>query len=121
MPSFKSVAPISKSRIDLQPFSDDVPYQFEFEVCSAEGANDGVIPYGDSLSATYVIVVYDKDGADVTSEIIASHSRSGNIITVLMKYPATSGKGRYKLTFKITTTNGMKDEFDFGRIFAKDR
>lgn len=120
MPSFRSVAPISKSRIDLQPFSTDVPYQFEFEICSAEGANDGVIPYGDTI-ASYTLVAYDKDGTDVTSEIVSSHSRSTNIITVLLKYPAISGKGRYKLTFNITTSNGMKDEFDFGRVFAKDR
>ncbi len=113
MPSFQG----TKSII-LQPTTNHAPYTFTFEVCSSATANDGEIPYGDSV-ASCTVKAYDADGTDVTSEIVHSSSLAANVVTVELDYPASSGAGKYKLTFQYTTTNGYSDEVDFARVVAK--
>jgi len=114
MPGFKG-----RSQIRLQPNDLDVPYTFEFPPCSAADANDGAIPYGDSV-ASCVVTAHDPDGNNVTTELITETSVANNIVTVVMKYPATSKDGEYHLLFVVTTTLGAKIEADFNRIEAVD-
>lgn len=106
-------------RIILQPTEQVVPYTFTFGVCSSATANDGAIPYGDSVSSC-AVKAYDGSGDDKTSEIVNSSSLASNVVTVELDYPTTSGAGSYKLTFQVTTANGVHLEFDFNRIVAKD-
>ena len=108
-----------KDNIILQPTTAKAPYTFTFPVCSSATANDGIIPYGDSLSAC-TVKVYDADGNDVTSEVLDASSVAGNVVTVELNYPSTSGPGKYKLTFEYTTTNGYSDQADFNRVVATD-
>jgi hypothetical protein len=105
------------SRIVLQPTERVVPYTFTFPVCSSATANDGAIPYGDSVSAC-TLKAYDSDGNDVSSELVSSSSVASNVVTVELDYPSTSGAGKYKLTFQITTANSVHLEFDFNRVVA---
>lgn len=113
MPSFQN-----RKNIVLQPYSENVPYGFEFTVCSSAGANDGMLPYGHSVN-TCAVEAYDSGGDEVTAQLVGTTSRSANVVTVPLNWPATAGAGKYKLTFKIETNLGMKDEFDFGRVVAK--
>lgn len=113
MPNFQGT-----KEIILQPY-DEVTREFEVTICSAAGANDGMLAYGDGID-TFGVKAHSEDGTDTTSEMIESSSETSNIITAKIKYPTTSGPGTYHLTFEIVTDNGDKKELDFNRITAVD-
>ena len=112
--SFQGVADII-----LQPGSATVPYTFTFAAASSATANDGSLPYGTTIS-TGVVIAYDEAGNVVTTEMIASESNTSTVQTVNLKYPATTGAGRYSLEMVLTLDSGAVMEFDFTRVFAKD-
>lgn len=114
MPSFKG-----REKIQLQPGDLGVPYRFAFSVCTSETSNDGAIPYGDSV-ASCAVTAHTEAGTDVTSELISTSSVGGNAVSVSLDYPSTTGEGNYHLKFVVTTANGVKIEFDFNRVVAKD-
>ena len=107
--------------IILQPGDTSIPYTFEVTVCSSATANDGTLPYGTSISSVVVTGHVSETGTVVTSEIINSSSETNNVISVLLKYPATSGEGWYHLKFVCTLSSGAVKELDFARIYAEDR
>jgi hypothetical protein len=113
MPGFKE-----KGQIALEPYSENVPYTFEFTVCSAATANDGRLPFGDSLSVC-AVTGYDINGNEAAGLVGPVNAPVANIVTVPLSYP-TAGPGRYKLTFRYETSNGVKDELDFDRVVAAD-
>ena len=114
MPSFQG-----SDWIILQPGDAKVPYDFDFPACTTATANDGTLPYGDSISS-YTVSVYDSSDNDVTSEVKYADSRSGTTITVSLDYPTTSGIGYYRLKFVLTLASGAVLELDFRRIRAVD-
>lgn len=113
MPNFQGT-----KEIILQPY-DEVTREFEVTICSAAGANDGMLAYGDGIDSV-AVKAHSEDGVDTTTEMIASSSETGNIVSAKIKYPAVSGVGIYHLTFEIDTDNGDKKEMDFNRITAVD-
>jgi len=112
--SFQGVADIT-----LQPGSAGVPYSFTFAACSSATANDGSLPYNTTISSA-AVKAFDKAGTDVTDQMIASDSLSTPVVTVALKYPATSGEGKYSIEFVLTLDSGAKMEFDFTRVYAED-
>jgi len=108
------------SDIILQSGDEAIPYTFEITTCSSTTANDGTLPFGTSIESVAVLV-YTSEGTDVTTELVSSSSESGNIITVALTYPATSGEGWYKLTLLCTLSLGVVKELDFLRIYAENR
>jgi hypothetical protein len=105
--------------IVLQPGSATVPYTFTFAASSSATANDGSIPTGTTI-ATAVITAFSEAGADVTAEMVASETNSNTVLTINLKYPATTKAGRYSLEMLVTLSSGAVMEFDFTRVFAKD-
>jgi hypothetical protein len=105
--------------IVLQPGSDAVPYQFIFAACSSSTANDGSIPNGTTISSG-VIKAFDEAGDDVTTEMVDSESNTSLVQTIWLKYPASSGAGRYSLEMILTLSSAAVMEFDFTRVYAKD-
>jgi len=105
--------------IILQPGSATVPYTFTFAASSSAAANDGSIPYGTTISSA-ATKAFDEGGIDRTSEIIVSESKTTTVVTVNLKYPATTGDGRYSLEMLITLNTDAVMEFDFTRVYAKD-
>jgi len=105
--------------IILQPGAGTVPYTFTFAAASSATANDGSIPNGTTISSADV-KAFDEGGTDRTSEIVDSEANTTTVITTQLKYPATTGAGRYSLEFVITLSDGSVMEFDFTRIYAKD-
>ena len=105
--------------IILQPGSSSVPYTFTFAAASSATANDGSIPYGTTISSA-AVKAFDTAGTDVTTQMVASDSLATPVVTVNLKYPTTSGDGKYSLEFVLTLSSGAKMEFDFTRVFAKD-
>ena len=108
--------------IVLQPGSATIPYSFTFAAATSATSNDGSIPYGSTISSA-VVKVFDAGKNDVTTEIIVGSTPvtgSGLIITVSMKYPATSGTGNYSIEFVLTLNTSAVLEVDYTRVYAKD-
>ena len=107
------------ANILLQPGSATVPYTFTFAACSSATANDGSIPYGTTISGADV-KAFDEGGTDRTAEMVDSESNTTTVVTINLKYPATTGEGRYSLEIVLTLSSGAVMEFDFTRVFAMD-
>jgi len=105
--------------IILQPGSATVPYKFTFAAASSATANDGSIPYGTTISSI-AVKAFDVGGTDRTTEMVASSSVFSPTVTISLKYPATTGPGRYSLEILLTLSSGAVMEFDFTRVFAED-
>ena len=105
--------------IMLQPGSSVVPYTFTFPSATNDSSNDGAIPYGTTITSS-VSKALDEAGVDKTSEIIDSETNTTTLVTLKLKYPTTTGTGRYSIEFVLTLSNNAKMEFDFTRIFAED-
>ena len=82
--------------IVLQPHDEDVIYTFTFEVESAAYANDGSVPFGQTLVVTPggadVTIEKHPEGVDYTTEIIVTVSNTSpaaadQIVSVTMRYP----------------------------------
>ena len=105
--------------ISLQPGSATVPYTFTFAAASSATANDGSIPFGTTISSA-AVTAFDAAGNDVTTEMVVSSSVSSPVVTVSLKYPATTGQGVYSLEMLLTLSTGAVMEFDFTRVYAED-
>ena len=117
MPSFDE----RTSNIILQPGDSKVPYSFTFTINSSATANDGAIPFGQTVTSIVVTVhLDDADNTDKTSEVVNSSSLADNIATVLLDYPSTTGAGCYHLNILATLSGSAVMEFDFNRISARD-
>jgi hypothetical protein len=103
----------------LQPGSLTIPYSFTFPAASSGTANDGAIPFESTISSA-AIKVFDATGTDRTTEMVVSSSVASPSVTVSLKYPATTGYGRYSIEFVLTLNTGAKMEFDFTRVLAVD-
>lgn len=116
MPSFQG-----KKFIVIQPNTYNYPYDFQFTICSASGANDGFLPFGRTIDSVEVTAIkHDKDGT-VDMELIENTTLNHPVVTVNLTYPSTNGRGRYKLRFVVTLDNGVKEEADYGRVLVYDR
>ncbi len=105
--------------IRVQPSDTKVPYCFTFTYASACDGDDGALPHGTTIQ-DYDLTAHKSDGTDATSELIHSHSRSNNVVTVNLKYPTSLGTGWYHLVFVLTLDTGTVVEFDFNRVEVKD-
>ena len=111
---------ITSGAITLRPGSASVPYSFTFAAASSATANDGSIPY-DSTIIGAVVKAFDRSGTDRTSEmIVGTPVVASPVVTVSLKYPATTGVGLYSLEFVLTLSTGAVMEFDFTRVLATD-
>jgi len=120
MPDFEGTKAIT-----LQPDDSAIPYRFEWTICSASTNNDGALPYGHSLSSV-VTECHRVDGTVVTTGIVSASSMTVNVLTLWLGYPASSDAqlGRHHLTFAATISDGTTTytrEFDFNRLYVKDR
>ncbi len=110
--------------ITLQPNDINVPYKFEFTVCSGTTTNDGAIPSGHTLSSA-VVTAHRIDGTVVTTGLVANTSMTGFVDAVWLSYPTSVGTvgGRYHIQLLPTISDGTTTytkEFNFNRIVLKD-
>ena len=106
---------IGHERITLRP-GDQITYNFYAPPCTSAIANDGAIPFGTTVS-TADVKGY-KAGVDKSTELIAQSSVSNNIVQVQLKFPATTGAGKYQLRFALTLSNGEKLNLRYDEIYA---
>ena len=105
------------------------PYYFTFPIATSATANDGAIPYNDTLSTVTVRAFLGKvtrrstlsDETEISSLIIdpsyTPDVLAPNIARVKIQYPGAAYKGqRVTLIFEITTATGGKRDFYFHYI-----
>lgn len=124
--------------IELQPLDEKLPYSFKIEYCTAASANDGVIPYGYTLSASSTAITAAKYPSSISatsalidgSASISTSNSSYAVITIPLTYPVSSsssvsilGPGTYHLTFqcKLSGVTDRYKELNFNRVFARDK
>jgi len=104
-------------QINLQP-GDSMPWDFYFPP-AASVTQKGAIPTGTNI-ASVIVTAFNSEGDSATAELIDGvPTVVDNVVTVVLKYPATTGDGRYKVTFACTLDTGSTRQFDFQRVFGK--
>ena len=102
----------------LQPYDEDMDYSFEFPAASAAGANDGAIPFGETLVATpngsRCVIHKHPELTDYTTEILGTISNTSvtdPVVTVPMSYPYVTllngGEPLGETTIVVESTSGM--------------
>lgn len=115
MPDF-----IGSATVKLQPTTRNLPVSMTFSACSSATANDGSIPYGDSI-ASAVVKAYSPDGTDVTSSMVTQAAAvNGLTVSCEISYYTGIASGRHKLTATLTMASGYIDEFDLKRVVVAD-
>jgi hypothetical protein len=102
--------------ITLQPADEDVTYTFEFEVASSGTANDGAIPFGQTLAATpngaTVTIAKHPEDRDYTTEIIGATVNTDTVVTVPVTYPYVTllngGEPLGEVNMLVDSTAGMQ-------------
>lgn len=101
--------------IVLQPYDEDLDYDFEFEIASAADANDGAIPFGQTLAATpngaYAEIHKHPERTDYTTEILGTLANTNTVVTIPMSYPYVTqlslGEILNATTIDVDSTSGM--------------
>ena len=99
----------------LQPYDEDLDYSFEFEVASSATANDGAIPFNQTLMLTpggsYCEINKHPEKTDYTTQILGTVSNTTMVVTIPMSYPyistLTAGEPLGETTIVVGTTVGM--------------
>ena len=105
------------------------PYLFTFPIASSATANDGAIPFGDTVSSVTARVFVGKvtnkstlsDETEITTDIIDTDYvpdiLAPNTVRIKLQYPGTTYKGqKATLIFEITAAVGGKKDFYFHYI-----
>lgn len=115
MPDFTGTA-----RIKLQPNTENLPVSFTFTECSSESANDGAIPYNETIESA-VVKAYDPTGTDVTSSMVTTGATvDGLTVSCAISHYSGIADGLHKLTVILTMHSGYVDEFDCRRVLVTD-
>lgn len=122
--------------IELQPLDAKLPYVFKIEYCTAASANDGVIPYGYTVTSVATTAVKYPSSTTATSALIdgstslSTSNSSYALLTVPLTWPASSsgstsilGAGTYHMAMKckLSGVTTRYKEINFNRIFARDK
>ena len=99
----------------LQPYDEDLDYSFEFEIASSATANDGAIPFNQTLILTpggsYCEINKHPEKTDYTTQILGTVSNTTTVVTVPMSYPyvstLTAGEPLGETTIVMGSTTGM--------------
>ena len=113
--------------ITVAPFANEWGnFNFRFPICSALAANDGALPYGDSIS-TVDVEAYEGEimnsadisgGTEITDLIDDAQAPavSGkDTVNLQLQYPS-SFTGDATLYFKLTLASGAQQGFLFRKV-----
>jgi hypothetical protein len=118
-------------KIDIQPGDANVPLQMRLNPASGSTKNDGAIPYGSTVATATFKVHYAETNSSATG-LLSNTSEAGvsssNVIIAYFSYSSstTLASGLYHVTATVGcslsgSTVLMYREFDFNRIYKKDR
>jgi len=116
-------------KIDIQPGDLNVPLQMRLNPASGSTKNDGAIPYGSTVaSATFK--VHNAETNSSSTALLSNTSEAGvsssNVIIAYFSYSTALSTGLYHVTARAGlslsgSTVLMYRDFDFNRIYKKDR
>jgi len=110
--------------VTIQPGDTNVPLYLKFKPATATTANDGSIPFGSTLQSISWVKTHN-DGVAASTAMIVSKSLSSNMVKVFLTYTTAIPSGKYDLTCKVAVnlsgTTHMTRQYDFNRIYLKDR
>ncbi|RLA56946.1 MAG: hypothetical protein DRR04_13600 [Gammaproteobacteria bacterium] len=102
------------------------PYGFKFPINSSETANDGMIPFGDEISAVNVRAFQGRvtrkntlsEETEIADLIDPAYTPlinvAGDKVSIKLQYPNISYKGqKATLIFELTLTSGAEKAFYF--------
>jgi hypothetical protein len=102
------------------------PYGFKFPICSSETANDGMIPYGDTIASVNVRGFQGKvtrkstlsEETEITNLVDPDDAPEINVdkdkVSLKLQYPGVTYKGqKATLIFELTLTSGATKSFYF--------
>lgn len=108
---------VENGTLYLQPNSYNVKRTYTFTVNSSALANDGFVPFGETVASIAVVGYKISDNTVVTSAlIIGIPTVADNVASVYYKYPGEAGN--FKITIIATFSGGGVDEADFTRIVS---
>jgi len=121
MDSFKGTG-----KVDVQPGTVNKPIFLRLKAASASTKNDGSMPYGSSVVSSTVSAHYAQTGADYSTTLITLSTESGNTIVAYLSYSSALPTGLYHVTASVTmaltgSTALFTDEYDFNRVWVRDR
>ena len=100
----------------LQPYDEDLDYTFEFEIASAADANDGAIPFGQTLAApspngAYAEIRKYPERTDYTTQMLGTIGNTTTVVAIPMSYPyvsaLTAGEPLGETVIVVGSTTGM--------------
>lgn len=104
--------------VKIRPNTKDYPIAMTFRTCSSETANDGAIPFGDSI-ASAVVKAYGPDGTEVTASMVTvPASVDGDTVACAVSWYAGIAAGLHTLTAVLTMASGYVDEYDLRRVMV---
>lgn len=120
MPDFQG-----SNSIYLQTGDVHVPYQFTWTICTSSTGNDGALPFGHTVQAVSTTITHES-GVDGTTGILSSSSQTGQITTIWLSFPTSSGilSGRYHIKFTGTIFDGVVPygkTLRFNRLLVMDK
>jgi len=113
MPDYKD-----QDSINLIP-DKKIAITFRHPIESADGADDGTIAYGTTITSAEITVYNDDFSKNITTDIIDGTAQLlVNEVTVVFKYPVENGVGRYKAIIKLDVSNGDVLPLRYYRIYV---
>lgn len=103
-------------QIIVRTGDDDVSYTFSFPICSSATANDGVVPYGLTITNAAVTAHKASTGIDATAALVSASALNGTVVTVDIQYPTALGTGIYHLVFLLTFSDAAIKSYIFERV-----
>lgn len=121
------MADFTAQTIEIGYFTDNWgPYSFNFPLASAIDENDGIIPYGATITSVDVKAYQGNvtrkstlaDETEITglvdTDFTPSIDGTGDTVAVKFAYPGTSFKSqKATLIFELTLSNGAEKAFYF--------
>lgn len=95
----------------LQPYDEDLDYTFEFAIASSATANDGTIPFGETLSDARCEIHKHPEKIDYSTKILGADTNTNTVVTIAMSYPYVTllngGEPLGEKTIVVDYTAGM--------------
>jgi len=116
-----------KDAIYLQPGDTNIPYHFQLTVATSSTLNNGLLPYNSTLHS-FTMTAHQRSGTTVgTSDLVVGSSKDGNTMVARLGYSTSLNSCLHHIEFFVTasiagaTDSVLKREFDFNRLWVKDK
>lgn len=117
---------VGTGTINLQRGTSNVPYRFKITVATSSNKNDGALPYGSTVHS-FTILASPMNSTVSSTQFIQTKSQSSNELVTNLTWTTQIKPGIYRMEFKVTasvahsTVSPLRRQFDFARVYLKER